>query len=128
MKYSNIKNEIEGYYKHVGEINVDNITDVNDHIIDEHLGSERFENNIEEFYILVSMCAYMAEHNLFDEYFFSSYKELLEEFNSTKNLINDVEKVLEDDMDIINEYIKKDKMKSEYYNKLSDVYNERIEK
>lgn len=126
MKYSDIKNEIYGYYKHMGEINVDNITDVNDHIIDEHLGNERFENNIEEFYILVSMCSYMVEHNLYDEYFFTSYEEVLEDFNNSNSLLNEIEESLKKDIDMISEYIKKDKIKNDYYDKLSSVYNNQI--
>ncbi len=126
MKYSDIKNEIYGYYKHMGEIDVDNITDVNDHIIDEHLGNERFENNIEEFYILVSMCSYMVEHNLYDEYFFTSYEEVLEDFNNSNSLLNEIEESLKKDIDMISEYIKKDKIKNDYYDKLSSVYNDQI--
>jgi hypothetical protein len=126
MKYSDIKNEIYGYYKHMGNIDIDNITDVNDHIIDEHLGNERFENNIEEFYILVSMCSYMVEHNLYDEYFFTSYEEVLEDFNNSNSLLNEIEESLKKDIDMISEYIKKDKIKNDYYNKLSSVYNDQI--
>ena len=111
MKYSDIKNEIYGYYKHMGNIDIDNITDVNDHIIDEHLSAKRFEDSLEEFYITVSMCSYMVEHNLYDEYFFDAYSELIDEFK------------LKQDIDVLNEHVKKDKMMSEYYDNLSNVYN-----
>lgn len=123
MKYSDIKNEIYGYYKHMGNIDIDNITDVNDHIIDEHLSAKRFEDSLEEFYITVSMCSYMVEHNLYDEYFFDAYSELIDEFNKTSALLNNIEDELKQDIDVLNEHVKKDKMMSEYYDNLSNVYN-----
>ena len=123
MKYSDIKNEIYGYYKHMGNIDIDNITDVNDHIIDEHLSAKRFEDSLEEFYITVAMCSFMVEHNLYDEYFFDAYSELIDEFNKTSALLNNIEDELKQDIDVLNEHVKKDKMMSEYYDNLSNVYN-----
>ncbi len=128
MKYSDIKKEIYGYYKHIGNIDMDNIIDANDHIIDEHLDSKRFENATEEFYITVSMCSYMIENNLYDEYFFESFEELLDEFNSTSAVINNIEDELKKDIDEISDYIQKDKLNQEYYDNLSGVYNSQIER
>ena len=121
MKYSKVKNEIYGYYKHMGHIDNDNIMDVNDHIIDEHLSSDRFEEFMSELFITVSMCIYMIENNLYDEYFFNSYKELLNEYNNTKNMYNGLDEDLKNDMDNLNDYIKKDEIKSKYYDRL-DLY------
>ena len=111
----------------MGDVNIDNIVDVNDHIIDEHLSSQRFEDSLEEFYILVAMCSYMTNNNLYDEYFFSSFSECLEEFNNSNSLINEIEDELQKDIDLVSEYIKKSNVMSEYYEKLSSVYNDRIE-
>ena len=128
MKYSEIKKEIYGYYEHIGSIDMDSIIDANDHIIDEHLGSSRFENSTEEFYITVAMCSYMINNDLYDEYFFESFKTLLDEFNSSNAVLNTIEEELKKDIDNISDYIKKDELNKEYYDNLSGVYNNQIEK
>lgn len=128
MKYSDIKKEIYGYYEHIGSIDMDSIIDANDHIIDEHLDSSRFENSTEEFYITVAMCSYMINNDLYDEYFFESFKTLLDEFNSSNAVLNDIEEELKKDIDDISDYIKKDELNKEYYDNLSGVYNNQIEK
>ncbi len=128
MKYSDIKKEIYGYYEHIGSIDMDSIIDANDHIIDEHLGSSRFENSTEEFYITVAMCSYMINNDLYDEYFFESFKTLLDEFNSSNAVLNNIEEELKKDIDDIKDYIKKDELNKEYYDNLSGVYNNQIEK
>ena len=123
MKYSDIKKEIYGYYNHIGEIDIDNIQDANDHIIGEHLDNSRFEEFISEFYITISMCIYMIENDLYDEYFFDSFRELLNEYNDSKNILNINDEELNNDIDNIKDYLEKDKIKSEYYDKLSELYD-----
>lgn len=122
MKYSDIKKEIYGYYNHMGNIDNDNIIDVNDHIVGEHLGNNRFEEFLSELYITISMCTYMIEKDLYDEYFFESYKELIDEFNKSKNMFNNLENEFQDDVSNIDEYIKKDEIKKQYYDELSNIY------
>ena len=102
-KYSDIKNNIYNHYKHFDKIDIDNISDVNDHITDE-LGKSYFENNIDEFFVTTAMCTYMIENDLYDEYFFNTFNELLEEYNNSKNIMN-IE------------------IENEYYDKLSEVYD-----
>ena len=126
MKYSDLKKEIYGYYKHCGDINIDNIQEVNDHITDEHLSKSYFENTITEFYVTTSMCTYMIENDLYDEYFFDTFPELLEEFNNSSSIMNEIEDELKSDIDNVSDYLKKEKTKEEYYNKLSEVYEQDI--
>ena len=126
MKYSDLKKEIYGYYKHCGDINIDNIQEVNDHITDEHLSKSYFENTITEFYVTTSMCTYMIENDLYDEYFFDTFPELLEEFNNSSSIMNEIEDELKSDIDNVSDYLKKEKTKEEYYNKLSKVYEQDI--
>ncbi len=126
MKYSDLKKEIYGYYKHCGDINIDNIQEVNDHITDEHLSKSYFENTITEFYVTTSMCTYMIENDLYDEYFFDTFPELLDEFNNSSSIMNEIEDELKSDIDNVSDYLKKEKTKEEYYNKLSEVYEQDI--
>ncbi len=128
MKYTDLKKEIYGYYKEFDNIDIDNIQDINDHIIDEHINKSYLENNTYEFYITVSMCAYMIENELYDEYFFDAFNELVEEYESTKALINDNENELDNDIDNIKDYLKKDEKMEEYYNNLSKIYEDNINK
>ena len=76
--YKDRKKEIEKYYKKYKNIDMDNILDINDKIVDIHLKKEQFEHPLEEFYNIVSMCSYMIDNDLYDEYFFNTYEELLE--------------------------------------------------
>lgn len=125
-KYSDIKNNIYNHYKHFDKIDSDNITDVNDHITDE-LGKNYFENTIDEFYVTTAMCTYMIENDLYDEYFFDTFNELLEEFNNSKNIMNiEIEDELNNDIDNVSDYLKKEITKEEYYNKLSEVYESEL--
>ena len=122
-KYSDIKNNIYNHYKHFDKIDIDNISDVNDYITDE-LGKSYFENNIDEFFVTTAMCTYMIENDLYDEYFFNTFNELLEEYNNSKNIMNiEIENELNDDIDDIIDYLKKEEIEKEYYDKLSEVYD-----
>lgn len=127
-KYKDRKDEIYHFYSHFKNIDVDNIEEVNDHIVDVDLKKEHFENPLEEFYNTISMCLFMIENDVYDDYFFESYKELLEEYESGKyedyflDKDND-SKLLNEDILIVNEYLNKDKIKSNYYDKLSEIYD-----
>ena len=127
-KYEDRKKEIFHFYEHFDHIDVDNIDEVNDHIVDIDLKKEHFENPLEEFYNTISMCLFMIENDLYDDYFFESYKELLEEYESNKyedyflDKDND-KKLLDEDILIVNEYLNKDRIKSNYYDKLSEIYD-----
>ena len=123
MKYSELKNNIYNYYKRLKKIDIDNISDVNDYITDKDLGKNYFENNIDEFFCTVAMCNYMIENNLYDEYFFNVFPELLEEYNNTKSIMNNEEEELNKDIDAIKDYLKKEEIEKEYYDKLSEIYD-----
>ena len=117
MKYSEIKKSIYHFYTHFKKVDIDNIEEVNDHIISEDLKTSDFEDPLKEFYITVAMCSYMIDNDLYDDYFFNAYKELIEE----NKLVYDED--INTDLEKINEYLKKDEIKSEYYEKLSELYN-----
>ena len=128
-KYIELKKDIYSFYKKYKNLDIDNIQDINDKIVDNDLGRNYLEDFIIEFYVIVSMCVFMIENNLFDEYFFNSYKEMLEEFNNSINMFNlENEKLLRKDIDIIEEYLKKDQMKINYYDKLSEIYENKTKK
>ena len=128
INYETRKREIYHFYEHFDSLDIDTIADANDHIVDIDLKKEHFENPLEEFYNTISMCTYMINNDLYDEYFFETYKELLEEYESGKydnyflDIIND-KMDLEKDIEIVNEYLNKDKIKSNYYDKLSEIYD-----
>ena len=123
MKYSELKKQIYNYYKIFDKIDIDNIQDVNDHITSEDLNKSYFENTTYEFYITVAMCIYMIENDLYDNYFFEIFEELLDEYNALKNIINDEENELKNDIEIVKDYLKKEKTKEEYYENLSEIYD-----
>lgn len=130
--YKDKKKEIYDYYKELGLITVDSIQEVNDNIIDKKIKKEDLENDLMEFYITVSMCSFMIENDLYDEYFFTTYAELLNEYkNGTyDNMFMDIlsdKADLESDIEEINEYIKKDEAIRKYYDDVSDIYNEDLE-
>lgn len=131
VKYSDRKKEIFHFYSHFEKIDVDNIEEVNDHIIDIDLKKEHFDDPLEEFYNIVSMCLFMSSKELYDEYFFETYEEILNDYNNGEfdeyDLdINDKE-LFEKDLDEINEYLKKDKVKSNYYYNLSKIYDDKMQ-
>ena len=131
--YDDKKREIYSYYKEYSDINCDNIFDVNDIITDSKIKSEELENELLEFYITVSMCEYMVENDLYDEYFFRTFVELLDCFNSGEfdNYYKDIlidKQSLTKDIESINDYLKKDEIKEKYYQDVSDIYNEEFEK
>ena len=130
--YKDKKSEVYSYYLGYSGIDSENIIDVNDKIIDEKLKKEDFDNELLEFYITVSMCLFMIENDLYDEYFFNTYAELYNEYKDGKydnlfmSIIEDKSN-LESDIDSINEYIKKEAAMSKYYDDVSDIYNSEME-
>ncbi|MBR4178859.1 MAG: hypothetical protein IKR57_05900 [Bacilli bacterium] len=111
------KKEIYSFYDNK-KINSDNICEINDYIVDVCLKKENFEETIEEFYNITAMCSYMLEHNLYDEYFFSSFEELLDEVE----LVEKTED-LESDIIELKNYLNKDTMYLKYYELISDIIN-----
>ncbi len=130
VSYKQRKEEIYHFYSHFKKIDIDSIQDVNDHIVDVDLKKEHFENPLEEFYNTISMCLYMIEHELYDEYFFDAYKEILEEYNDNKYddyFMNESDKeLLDSDIEIVNDYLKKDEAKSKYYDTLTEVMDKEV--
>ena len=128
ITYSRRKNDIFHYYNHFDKIDVDNIEEVNDHIIDVDLKKEHFDDPLEEFYNIVSMCLFMVKNDLYDEYFFDTYKELLEDYSNGLFDEYDIEdkETLDNDLNDINEYLKKDEIESSYYDSLSKIYDDKI--
>ena len=125
IRYSDRKNEIYGFYNHFDKVDVDNIEEVNDHIIDADLKKEHFDDALEEFYNITSMCSYMIENELYDEYFFKTFKEILDDYR--KGMFDNYDIVdketFENDLKDIEDSIKKDEIEGEYYNSLTDMYN-----
>ncbi len=128
ITYSRRKNDIFHYYNHFDKIDVDNIEEVNDHIIDVDLKKEHFDDPLEEFYNIVSMCLFMVKNDLYDEYFFDTYKEILEDYSNGLFDEYDIEdkETLDNDLNDINEYLKKDEIESSYYDSLSKIYDDKI--
>ena len=126
MLYSKRKEKIYGYYNKYKKINIDNIQEVNDTIIDRLLKQDDFNNDQEEFYNTLSMCKYMIDNNLFDECFFVDYTDLREEYKNFIFTDEEDKKLLDSDMEDVNEYLRKDKKEKEYYDKLSEVYNDKL--
>lgn len=131
--YSVRKNEINKFYNKYKKIDLENIQDVNDKIIDVHLKKENFEHPLEEFYNILAMCSYMIDNDLYDEYFFDTYDELLEEYEEGlfDEYFLDINKDKQDLMDEIykiNEYLAMDNDKMSYYDSLSEVYTKEANK
>ena len=110
------------------EENNKNLLEVNDHIIDVDLKKEHFDDPLEEFYNIVSMCLFMVKNDLYDEYFFDTYKEILEDYSNGLFDEYDIEdkETLDNDLNDINEYLKKDEIESSYYDSLSKIYDDKI--
>ena len=77
------------------------------------------------------MCSYMVSKNLYDDYFFESFDELLEEYNNGNYDdyfmdINSDKVLLDSDIHEITEYVLKDNEKQNYYDALSSVYEEKL--
>lgn len=126
--YSVRKSEIYGFYNQYKKIDLDNIQDINDRIVDIHLKKENFENPLEEFYNIVSMCSYMIDNDLYDEYFFNTYDEILESYETHKYDdyfmdISEDRKSIGEDIYKINEYLSHDNDKMNYYDSLSEIYS-----
>ncbi len=126
--YSVRKKEINGFYNLYKDIDLDNIQDVNDKIVDVHLKKEQFENPLEEFYNIVAMCSYMIDNDLYDEYYFETYDEILEDYD--KGMFDDYfldyendKSSLKEDINKINEYLSQDNDKMNYYDSLSEIYS-----
>ena len=131
--YDDKKKKIYSYYLEYNNIDADNIFDVNDLIIDQKIKKEELDIEVLEFYITLSMCAYMVDHDLYDEYFFKTYLELLDCYNSEEfdNLFKDIlldKQSIDNDIDSINDYLKKDEIKMKYYQDVSDIYNDEFHK
>lgn len=123
IKYEDRKKDIYNYYSKLGKISNDNISDINDKIVDEYLTKDSFIDEIEELYNTVSMCLYMIENNLYDSYFFESVIDIINDYNSGNIGILQNDSVLDKDIDDIEDYLKKDEAKEDYYNKLSEIYD-----
>ena len=127
------KNEIIGFYNKYKNIDSESILDVNDKIVDVNLKKEHFDNPLEEFFNIVAMCSYMVDNDLYDEYFFDTFDEILEEYNEHKfdddflDFEND-KKVLDEDISKINEYLSHENDKMNYYDSLSEIYTNEANK
>ena len=130
--YNVRRDEIYSFYNKYKDIDMDSIQDVNDKIIDIHLKKENFDNPLEEFFNIVAMCSYMIDNDLYDEYFFNTYDDILEEYDTGKfdDLFLDIsdKKALGDDIYKINEYLSNDNDKMNYYDSLSEIYSKESEK
>ena len=101
--YSERRDEVYDYYKELDHVDEDTIEEVNDNLIDSHFKKENFENPLEEFYIICSMCAYMTSIDVYDDYFKDKEKD---------------KEILSHDISNITEFILKDKDEQDYYNSI----------
>ena len=118
IKYEERKKEIYTFYDNYKNLSNDNISDANDYIVDVCLRKDSFEETIEEFYNYTAMCSYMLEHNLYDEYFFNTFEEVLEEVE----LVEKTEELEKDIIELKN-YLNKDTMYLKYYDLISNIIN-----
>ncbi len=65
------------------------------------------------------MCLYMVENGLYDEYYFETFNDIIKEFKN-----KDLDNILTKDIDTIEDYLKKDEIKSAYYDTLSTLYDD----
>ena len=131
--YNKRKEEINNFYSKYKSIDTDNIQDINDKIVDIHLKKENFEHPLEEFYNILAMCSYMIDNDLYDEYYFNTFEEILEDYNEGKFdeyflNINEDKKAISDEIHKINEYLSIDNDKMNYYDSLSEIYTKEANK
>ena len=126
MLYDKRKEQIYEYYKRFKKIDLDNIQEVNDTIVDTLLKHEDFESDQDEFYNTLAMCKYMIENKLYDECFFNDYKDLKEEYDSFSFGSEDEKRLLDSDIEEVDDYLKKEDSEKEYYDKLTEVYNDNL--
>ncbi len=117
--YIDIKNKIYECYNKFKKIDIDNIQDINDSIIDNMIDKNDFSNEMLELYYTVAMCLYMVENGLYDEYYFETFNDIIKEFKN-----KDLDNILTKDIDTIEDYLKKDEIKSAYYDTLSTLYDD----
>ena len=117
-KYELRKKEIYSYYDNYKNLSNDNIQEANDYIVDVCLKRENFEETINEFYNFTAMCSYMLEHDLYDEYFFNTFEEILEEVS----LVEKTEELEKDIIELKN-YLNKDTQYLKYYELISEIIN-----
>lgn len=123
IKYTNRKEDIYKYYSKFDKIDNENISDVNDKIVDEYLTKDSFINEEEELYNTIAMCTYMIENNLYDDYFFSTSKDIIEDYEKGSICLLQNDSILDEDINNIKDYFNKDSAKEDYYNKLSELYD-----
>ncbi len=81
--YKEIREFIEANYtRESDKIKEIGIEDFNDYIVDDVLGNETFENEVDEFLYTLAICLIMKKLNLNDSYFFNSLKEFIISFNA----------------------------------------------
>ena len=103
--YKEIKEFIEANYKREEEkIKEIGIEDFNDYIVDDVLGNECFQNEVDEFLYTLSICLIMKKMNLEDKYFFDSLKDLLINYNKgvyDKYIDKSEKKIINEDLTLI---------------------------
>ena len=123
MEIRNRKEDIYKYYSKFDKIDNENISDVNDKIVDEYLTKDSFINEEEELYNTIAMCTYMIENNLYDDYFFSTSKDIIEDYEKGSICLLQNDSILDEYINNIKDYFNKDSAKEDYYNKLSELYD-----
>ena len=119
MNYSEIKKTVYAEYQKYGRVTIDNIEEVNDHLLDSDINEDNMEDK-KEFFIVTAMCAYMTENDVYDDYFFASYRELNKDYLSERDpeFVSDVAK--------INEYLRRDDIKEQFYENISKEINDSL--
>lgn len=81
--YNDVKDDIITVYRsHKETLNQANIEASNDYITDEFLGEKAFENELDEFFNVLSICMSMVELQLYDGYFFNEIQEMISRYKN----------------------------------------------
>lgn len=109
--YNDVKDDIITVYRsHKDTLNQTNIEASNDYMTDEFLGRKAFENELDEFFNVLSMCMAMVELALYDKYFFDTIGEMIGKYKEGyyNAYLSDAENRTDIDTDIskVEQYIK----------------------
>ena len=119
--YSEERDDLIKIYRHQKKASIDmnfklNIANLNDYVTDEIIGEAGFENPIDSFYTVLSICLAMVELKEIDKYFFEEIIELSEKYKNGEfdNCFFDIEtdkKEIDKDLETVLNYYNEYKMK-----------------
>lgn len=109
--YDDVKDGIITVYRsHKETLNQANIEANNDYMTDELLGQKAFENELDEFFNVLSICISMVELQLYDGYYFDEIQEMISKYKDgyfDEYLADDENKAdIDTDIAKVEQYIK----------------------